>query len=64
MKSWWFTMAKNHHPQGPGCVAVIADTAAEARAKMFAVYGNRWAFQYDDFSKIHPLDQYVLQVIQ
>lgn len=43
---WYFTFGANQ--EHAGHYVRIRGTFAEARAEMFARYGNRWAFQYSE----------------
>ena len=47
-KKWWFTFTCGIDDPNRNCYTVIeAEDARAARTKMFAAWGNKWAFQYD-----------------
>jgi hypothetical protein len=51
----YFTFGTDHK-YGPGYTKIKAKTSKEARQTMFNRFGNQWAFQYDDLTKLHPHD--------
>lgn len=57
MRTFYFTMARGHHPSAPGYVEVQAPDASAARERMHAAYGFKWAFQYDELELVHELDR-------
>ena len=60
-RRWYFTLATKHQ-DGPGCVEVWAYSESEARHKMFAQRGARWAFIYNSLKEIHPADRSIKDV--
>lgn len=55
LKDFFITLARSHG--GPGYVLVKAEDESEARTKMFDNYGNKWAFIYSKFERVHVLDR-------
>jgi hypothetical protein len=49
MAKFYFTFGSSETHVHPGCVQPIeADDWAHARRAMFALYGDKWAFQYTE----------------
>ena len=58
MSRFYFTLSSNQG--GPGCVEIEAENYGEARNIMNEEWGPRWAFQYESYEEVHPLDQKIL----
>jgi hypothetical protein len=62
LKSWYFTLSTDQG--GPGCVQVEALGYDDARRKMVAEYGIKWAFQYGSLEEVHPFDSLIIEVVE
>lgn len=57
MKTAYFTFGQAHthscggHTLDKDCIVKI--TAEDPRAKMFELFGDKWAMQYDSLEKLH-----------
>ena len=57
-QAWFFTFGFGHeHPNGYVC---IFDTHDGARERMFARFGAKWAFQYDEDRFLPQIKRYNL----
>lgn len=66
MQTWYFTFCSDDPKNGGYCQPIKASSFGAARAKMFEMYGSRWAFQYsekqwlkmkNDPSRWYPMEQ-------
>lgn len=61
MKTYYATLCLKH---GNAAVKINAETPAEARKKMFEVYGDQWAFMYTQEEKAEAIDKFGTQIIK
>ena len=48
MSIWYFTFCSGDPINGGWCQPIEAPSYSAARQKMFATWGDRWAFQYSE----------------
>ena len=56
MTIFYFTFGSGQK-YGPGYTKINAEDEMAARVEMHRRFGNRWAFCYNKFEDIHPLDR-------
>ena len=63
MKKYYFTFGTSHIHKVNGIIltsgrilCMQAETYGEARQRVFELIGNKWAFQYENLSDLHPMD--------
>ena len=59
-KDYYFTFAQSSELRKH--YIIFHDTHANARERMVAIFGSRWAFQYDDATKV-GIDRFGLKCI-
>jgi hypothetical protein len=59
---WYFTFGMGSPNRNK--IIIINDTYNGARARMFTLYGDNWAFQYDSVTGPRLAEEYSYEVIR